>query len=99
MKAKLWGVVHEAVFDISEGPADERVVRLPFPNQSVADRRCPLIVKLVSNPDAKGTCAALHQALEVYLGADERCATDVVTSAAAVVAYLDFLCERLGDRG
>ena len=93
MDMKFCGLVHEAVFEITDGPQKGLIVRLPFSDEDEADRRCPLIVQLLTSSSAKGACDALHQSLEAYLGADERDAKDVVTRAAAVVAILDRLTE------
>jgi len=91
--AKFCGVVHEGVFEIMEGMAQGKIVRVPFSDGDHAEEAAPTIAHLLNSQDAINKCVQLYQALGVLLDDGDGSDTGVhqLQRAAAVINAMDLL--------
>lgn len=91
--ARFCGVQHEGVFEIVEGMAEGKIVRMPFTDGDYAEETAPTIARLVNSQDAINKCVQLYQALGVFLDDGDGSDTGVhqLQRAAAVINAMDLL--------
>lgn len=93
MQARFCEVVHEAVFEITNGMDEGTVVRLPFVDGEEAEGLAPAVAELLNNPKARQAARHLYAALTLYLDDADGSESGVaaVKKAAAVINSIEML--------